>query len=225
MLTVISSMATRKVLAELATAYERKARVDVKVQSIGGVDAERRVEAGEAFDLVVLAGAAIDRLAAADRVRMDSLADVARSGMAVAVPAGAARPDIATEQALRNAVVRARRIGYSSGPSGTHLVRLIDRWGLAEMLTPRLLKAPPGMPVAGLLARGEVDLGFQQCSELLDMPGIDVVGALPKEIQEITVFRGGVCNASGQPAKTRELLAWLTAPETEPVKRRHGMEP
>jgi molybdate transport system substrate-binding protein len=225
MLTVISSLATRKVLAELAATHERKARVGVKVESIGGVDAERRVEEGEAFDLVVLAAAAIDRLTSADRAHRDSVADVARSGMAAAVPAGAAHPDIATEQALRNAIVRAKRICYSTGPSGTHLVRLIERWGLSEMLTPRLLRAPPGVPVAALLARGEADLGFQQCSELLDMPGIEVVGALPAQIQEITVFRGAVCAASKQAKEARELLAYLASAETGAVKRRYGMEP
>lgn len=224
-LTGISSLATRNLLAELAPAYERRARIGVRIDAIGGVDAERRVAEGEAFDLVVLAALAIDRLAGAGRVHAQTVVDVARSGMAIAVPAGSALPDIRDEAAVRNAIVRAKRVVYSTGPSGTHLMRLIERWGLSRMMEPRLLRAPPGVPVAALLARGEADLGFQQCSELLGMPGIEVVGAMPREIQETTVFRGAVCAASKQTNEARALLAYLISAETEAVKRRYGMEP
>ena len=139
--------------------------------SVGGVDAARRVSDGEPFDFVVLAADAIEKLAAAGRVDPGSRTDLARSGVAIAVAAGASRPDIGTESALRDAVLHARSIGYSTGPSGTHLVRLFERWGIAEAIAPRIVQASPGVPVATLVARGEVELGFQQLSELMQRAG------------------------------------------------------
>ena len=101
---------------------------------------------------------------------------------------------------MRDAVLAARRIGYSTGPSGRHLARLLERWGIASAIGPRLVEAPPGVPVGTLVARGDVDLGLQQLSELMHVPGVDVVGVLPPEIQEVTVFAGAVCARSAQPA-------------------------
>lgn len=128
-ITCISSMATRQVLAELATAYERRSGHHVAIESVGGVAAARRVEDSEPFDIVVLASDAIERLAAAGRVDSDSRVDLARSDVAIAVAAGAPRPDVGTEAAVRDAVLAARSIGYSTGPSGAHLTRLFERWG------------------------------------------------------------------------------------------------
>ena len=218
MLTGLSSMATRSVLDALAAAYEA---VPVKVESIGGVDVERRVAAGEACDFVVLAGATIERLATAGRVHREGSVDLARSGMAIAIPAGAARPDIGSEAAVRAAVASSRGVGYSTGPSGKYVLGLVDRWGLAA--STRLVEAPPGVPVATLLARGDADLGFQQMSELLDMPGIEIVGPMPPDIQLITVFRAAVCTASTHREATEALLRYFASPGTAAVKRRCGM--
>src|SRR6516162_2474440 len=162
----ISSIATRNVLLELGDAYGRQSGQRVTVESVGGVDAARRVQAGEAFDFVVLATDAIDKLTSSGRVDADSRINLARSGVAVAVKAGAPRPDISNESAVRQAVLAARSIGYSTGPSGVYLARLFERWGIAEAIAPRLVQAPPGVPVGSLIARGEVELGFQQLSEL-----------------------------------------------------------
>jgi molybdate transport system substrate-binding protein len=224
-ITGISSMATRQVLAELAEAYERQAGQRVAIESVGGVDAARRVESGEAFDFVVLASNAIEKLAAAGRVDAASRVDVARSGVAIAVQTGAARPDIATESALREALLAARTIGYSTGPSGTHLMRLFERWGIAATIAPRIVQAPPGVPVGTLVACGDVALGFQQLSELMHVPGIDVIGELPPEIQVVTVFSAAVCTASKRPETARSLLSFLASPEADAAKRRHGMDP
>ena len=221
----ISSIATRQVLLELAKAYERQSGQRVSIESVGGVDAARRVQEGEGFDFVVLAADAIDRLARSDRVDPESRIDLARSAVAVAVKAGAPRPDIGNDFAVRQAVLAARSIGYSTGPSGVHLARLFERWGIAETIAPRLVQAPPGVPVASLIARGKVDLGFQQLSELMHLGGIDVVGALPPEIQLVTVFTAAVCIASTRPQAAKALLSFLASPEAEAAKRRHGMEP
>jgi molybdate transport system substrate-binding protein len=224
-ITGISSMAMRHVLAELGDAYEQKSGQPISVVSAGGVDAARRVAEGEAFDFVVLAVDAIEQLAAGGRVDPGSRTDLARSAVAIAVAAGATRPDVSTESAIRDAVLSARSIGYSTGPSGAHLVRLFERWGIADAIAPRILQAPPGIPVGTLVARGDVELGFQQLSELMHLPGIDVVGPLPAEIQVETVFSAAVCTASNCPAAAKGWLSFLASPEGDAAKRRHGMEP
>jgi molybdate transport system substrate-binding protein len=215
----ISSMATRALLAELTAAYAQP----VTMESVGGVDAAKRVQAGEVFDVVVLASDAIDKLLAAGRVLTGSKVDLVHSGVAVAVKAGAAHPDIASQEAVKRAVLAAQTLGYSTGPSGVQLAKLFERWGIAQEIAPRIVTAPPGVPVGTLVARGEVALGFQQLSELMGLPGIDVLGPLPPAIQITTTFSAGVCAASAQPDAARALLAFLASPATAQTKHRHGM--
>lgn len=221
----ISSMATRHVLAELADAYERRSGQRVAVESVGGVDAARRVQGGEVFDFVVLAADAIGQLGRSARIDPLSRTDLARSGVAIAVAGGTRKPDVGNELAIRHAVLAARTVGYSTGPSGAHLARLFERWGIAETIAPRIVQAPPGVLVGALVARGEVELGFQQLSELMHLPGIDVIGFLPPEIQCVTVFSAAVCTTSTRPEVARALLSFMASPEADGAKRRHGMEP
>ena len=218
-------MAMRDVLAELGDAYELRSRQRVAIISVGGVEAVRRVNEGEAFDFIVLATDAIEQLANDGKIVASSRTDLARSGVAIAVAADAPRPDVSSESALHDAVLRARSIGYSTGPSGAHLARLIERWGIADVIAPRIIQAPPGIPVGALVACGDVELGFQQLSELLHLPGIDVIGLLPPEIQMVTVFSAAICTASSRNAAAHALLAFLASPEAQAAKRRHGMEP
>jgi len=224
-ITGISSMAMGNVLAELGHAYEQQSGQPVAIASTGGVDAARRVADGEGFDFVVLAADAIEKLATVGRVDPASRIDLAHSRVAIAVAAGAPRPDIASEAAIRDAILRARTIGYSTGPSGAHLVRLFERWGIADAIAPRIVQPSPGLPVGTLVARGDVELGFQQLSELMHLPGIDVIGLLPPEIQMETVFSAAVCTASNCPAAAKALLSFLASPEADATKRHHGMEP
>lgn len=222
---VISSMATRRLLAELVAAFEAQSDLKVELESVGGVDAAKRVKAGELFDVVVLAGTAIDALIVDGHVVADSRVDVATSPVAVAVRAGTPHPDISSPDAVRNAVLAAECIGYSTGPSGTHLIRLFEQWGIADAVNDRLIVPPPGVPVAALVAKGEIALGFQQFSELSGVHGVEVIGMLPAEIQSLTVFAGGVTRTSPTPAAARQLLAFMASPETADIKRRHGMDP
>jgi molybdate transport system substrate-binding protein len=223
--TGISSMAMRRVLAELGDVYEQQSGQPVVIVSVGGVDAARRVDDGEAFDFVVLAADAIAKLAAGGRVDPQSRTDLARSPVAIAVAAGATSPDVSSESAIRDAVGRARSIGYSTGPSGEHLARLFKRWGIADLTAPRIVQAPPGVPVGTLVARGDVELCFQQLSELMHVPGVDVIGLLPPEIQVTTVFSAAVCKASNCPVAAGALLSFFASSEADAAKRRHGMEP
>jgi len=224
-LRLISSMATRQVLADLVNLFEASSPQRVSVESVGGVDAAKRVRAGEAFDLVVLAANAIDELMAAGRLVAGSRVDLVRSGVAIAVRAGAPRPDIGSEEAVRRAVVAARNLSYSTGPSGVHLAKLFERWGIAEQLKRRIVQAPPGVPVGTLVARGEVELGFQQLSELMNLPGIDVLGPLPPAIQIITTFSGGVAQTSARPDAARAVLEFMASPAVAAIKQKQGMEP
>ncbi len=218
-------MATRALLADLVAQYQETHAQPVDCESVGGVDAARRVQTGEAFDLVMLAANAIEQLLAAGKLVAGSRVDLVRSGVAVAVKAGAARPDIASEEAVKLAILGARSISYSTGPSGVHLAQLFERWGIAEAIKARIKQAPPGVPVGSLVAAGEVELGFQQLSELMSLPGIQVLGPLPPAIQIITVFSAGVSVTSTQRDGARALLEFMGSTEADDVKRRSGMEP
>ena len=222
-ITGISSMATKGLLAELAQAYEQRSGRTVAIEAVGGVDAAKRVQAGEPFDVVVLASDAIDKLLATGHLAAGSKVDLVRSGVSVAVRAGALRPDIGSEEALKRAVLAARTVGYSTGPSGVQLAKLFERWGIAEQLRERIVTAPPGVPVGALVARGEVELGFQQLSELMHLEGIDVLGPLPEPVQIVTTFSAGVGAKAAQPDAARALLDYMASPAADAAKRRQGM--
>jgi molybdate transport system substrate-binding protein len=223
-LTGISSMATRRILGELARRYEAESGVAVDVRSMGGVDAAKLVRAGEVVDMVVLASNVMAQLEAEGHVLAGSVRGFTRSGMAVAIRAGSERPDIGSAEAVRRAVMAARSVGYSTGPSGDHLLKLCAQWGMPADAE-RLVKAPPGVPVGKLVADGDADLGFQQLSELIHAPGVQVVGPLPPEIQATTIFSAGVSATSGHPAETEALIAFLASPDADALKRDEGMEP
>lgn len=224
-LTGISSMATNQILAELAALYECKRPARVAIESVGGVDAAKRVAAGERFDVVWLASDAIDRLDAAGHVVTGSRVDLMRSDIWVAVRAGATRPDIGSEQSVRDAVRSARTLGCSTGPSGVHVANLFERWGIAGEIAPRIVQAPPGVPVGALIAQGEIELGFQQRSELVCIGGVDAIGPLPEAIQKTTIFSGAICATSTQREAAQALLAFMASPTSADAKRRRGMEP
>ena len=224
-LTGISSMATRQLLAELAVQYTARHGRVLAMESVGGVDAARRVRAGEAFDVVVLASDAIDNLIASGHLVAGSKVDLARSPVAIAVRAGAPQPAVTTEDAVRQAVLAASSISYSTGPSGVFLTTLFERWGITQAIASRLVQAPPGVPVGTLVARGEVELGFQQLSELMHLDGIRVIGTLPRDIEFITTFSAALCPSSAQADAVREMLQLMTSPAAAAAKRRQGMEP
>jgi len=218
-------MATRQLLADLMAQFHASTGQTVEVESVGGVDAAKRVQAGEAFDVVALASNAIEQLTQAGKVVSGSRVDLVQSGVAIAVQAGAARPDISTEAALKAAVLAAPSLSYSTGPSGVALAKLFERWGIAEQIQPRIVTPPPGTPVGSLVADGKVALGFQQLSEMMNLPGIDVLGPMPAEVQIITTFSAGVASVSTRADEARALLAFLASPATAETKRRNGMDP
>lgn len=224
-LKAISSMATRLLLSDLCADFEQRTGQAVQVTSVGGVDAAKRVQNGEPFDLVFLASDALAKLAQAGHVLAQSVVPLVHSGVAVAVPAGAPVPDLSSEAALKQAVCEASVVGYSTGPSGVALLALFEAWGLLPQLQGRLLQAPAGVPVGQLVAQGQVTLGFQQLSELLHVPGITLAGPLPEAVQINTTFCGALGVHGQQHEMARELLRFMTSSQVDETKRRQGMRP
>jgi len=223
-LTLISSMATREVLGDLAIAYQRSAKEEIRTEAAGGVDVAKRVRAGEAVDIVVLASDVIDKLIGEGKLLTGSRVDLVQSGVAVAVRAGARKPDIGNEEAVKGAVRNAKTLSYSTGPSGVYLEKMFARWGILEDIRSRIVVPPPGVPVASLVASGAAELGFQQMSELLNRPGIEVIGPLPAAIQTVTVFSGGISSACARPEAARALLRFMASAAAAAVKQRYGLD-
>jgi molybdate transport system substrate-binding protein len=225
-ITGISSMATRQVLAELAARYREATGRTVSIEAVGGVDAAKRVRAGEGFDLVILADDVIEKLEAEGHLVAGSRSAFVRSPMAMAVRTGAPRPNIGSDEAAMAALTGARSIGYSTGPSGTHLLAVLKSWGLDAAIDPgRFVQAKPGIPVAALVAGGEAEIGVQQLSEFLGEAGIEIVGLLPPPVQSVTTFSIGVGARSTHVEAARAVVAYLNASEAAKTKRRFGMEP
>jgi molybdate transport system substrate-binding protein len=227
-LTSISSMATKSALAALIQSYTVKTGIPVSALSIGGVDAAKRIVAGEAFDLVLLATDAIDKLIASGHVQSGSRVDWVKSPVAVAIAADAANEvltDISSEAAVRAAVVACTSISYSTGPSGTYLASMFERWGMSDLVKAKLVVPAPGVPVGSLIASGQVALGFQQLTELMGVQGIQILGNLPEDIACITTFSSGITTASptAHVEAARAFQTYLASDEVESIKHAQGM--
>jgi molybdate transport system substrate-binding protein len=225
MLKGISSMATRQLLSELLALYAQQGGCQMALESVGGVDAAKRVQAGEVLDVVFLASDAIDKLIASGQLDGSTKVNLADSGVALAVRAGAQEPDISSAEAVRQAVLDARCISYSTGPSGVALAKLFEAWGIAGQLQGRIVTPPPGVPVGTLVAKGEVELGFQQLSELIHLKGISLLGNLPDAIQITTTFSAAIAKASPNAAQAGALLQFLRSDQAAAAIRKQGMEP
>lgn len=224
----ITSMATRAVLAELAVKARKAGLPSFEIESVGGIDAAARVSTGEAFDLVFLAMDTMSRLAASGHVDARSVTPLLVSPVALAVPsrtgvaerpAGVAFPNAS---ALRSGLREAAHIGHSTGPSGSAFLRMIEEWGMAAELADRLVQAPPGVPVAKLLAERKVDLGLQQLSELVGAPGIRILGVLPEDCRTDTVFAGAVARTAVDAEQPRAILEFLGSSAVSEIKIAHN---
>jgi len=222
-LKLLSSMAPKAYLAAAIELFERSYADRVVAEAAGGVDVAQRIASGEAVDVVVLSDDAIDKLQAGGHVARDGRMPLMSSGIAVAVKAGAAFPEICNEAAVRAAVLISSSLSYSTGPSGRYLESLFARWGILETIRARIVVPPAGTPVAELVANGRAALGFQQLSEMLHAPGIRVVGGLPEDIQQETVFSGGVTSVSTRGSEARQLLRYLESPALGPLRVKFGM--
>ena len=172
-----------------------------------------------------MAGPALDGLIKQGKIVAGSRVDLVKSGVGVAVRAGAPRPDISSGEALKRTLLAAKSVGYSQGPSGVYIEGLFQRLGIADALKPKSKQTQPGNPVGVLIARGEAEIGFQQISELLPIAGIDYLGPLPPDIQHVTVFAAGLHAGAKEAEAAKALVKFLTAPAAVPVIKKHGLEP
>jgi len=222
---VLGTPGVREIYNELVPQFERATGHKVTIEWAGTVDVTKRIGGGETVDLVIMARNSLDELTRQGRIVAASRVNIAKSGMGVAVRAGTTKPDISSGDAVKALMLSAQSIAYSSGPSGVYLERLVQRMGIADAIKAKMKQIPPGGAVGEWVARGDAEIGFHQVSELIPVKGIDIVGPLPPDIQEITVFGAGVHAGATQPDGAKALAAWLAAPEAAAVIRKHGMEP
>jgi molybdate transport system substrate-binding protein len=184
-----------------------------------------RLQRGEPADLLIMASSALDELIKQGKVVPGSRVDLARSSISMVVRAGAPKPDISSVDALRRALLAAKSVAYSDSASGIHIrTEVFPRLGIAEQMKSKAREIP-GEPVGQVVARGEAEIGFQQLSELLPVPGIQIVGPLPPELQKITIFAAGITTDARAPEAARALIQFLASSATYPVIRKSGLEP
>jgi molybdate transport system substrate-binding protein len=222
---VLSTQATEQSYRELVPQFERATGHKVTTIFTGTLDADKRLETGETYDLLIMSSPSIDEHLKDGRLVAGSRADLAKSGVAVGVKAGAKKPDIGSTDALKKSVLAAKSIGYSTGPSGNIVMRLFQRLGVLEEIKPKLKQTATGVFVGSIIASGEVEIGFQQISELSQFAGVDYVGPLPADIQEYTTFSSGILKGAKEAEPASALVRFLTSPDAAPVYRRRGMEP
>jgi molybdate transport system substrate-binding protein len=224
-ITVLASAAVKEAYNELVPGFERSTEHKVATTWAGTVDMLKRLQGGEVFDIVIMAGPAIDDFIKQGKIVPGSRVDLAKSGVGVAVKTGAAKPDISSGDAVKRAMLAAKSIAYSTGPSGVYMAALFQRMGIADEIKGKVKITPPGVPVGELIARGEAEIGFQQVSELLPVAGIDMIGPLPPDVQQITVFAGGIHTGATHADAAKALLQFLSAPAAAPVLKKKGLEP
>lgn len=222
---MLAAGAVKDAFLEIVPQFESASGNKVAATWTGSADIRKRIAAGEAFDFVIVGALDIDAFVKDGKMMPGSRVDIARSGVGVAVKAGSARPDISSSDAVRKALLSARTVAYSTGPSGVHVRRLFERLGIADQMRDKSRQTPPGVRVAGLLANGEAELGFQQVSELVHEAGIDFLGPLPAEIQNITIYSSGIPRDSKTPEPAKALQEFLSTPGAAIVFRKNGMEP
>jgi len=222
---VVASNAVKEAYVEIVSAFEKSSGHRVTTTWGGTEGINKRISGGEVVDIVIIAAPNIDNLISGGKLVKGSRTDFARSGIGIAVRTGLPKPDVSSADAVKRAVLAANSVAYSSGPSGFYLGDLFQKMGIADQIKGKVLQPPSGVQVGELVARGEADLGFQQISELLHVPGIDYLGPLPVGIQKITVFSAGLHTAAPTPDAAKALMKFLTSPEAAPIIRRTGMEP
>jgi molybdate transport system substrate-binding protein len=222
---VMALAAVKEAYLELVPQFEQSSKHKVVTIWSGTADMMKRLKAGETVDLVIMAANSLDELTQLGKIVPGTRVDLAKSRVGVAVRAGTPKPDISSGDAVKRALLSAKSIGYSTGTSGVYLDGLFQRMGIADQLKPKLKQPPSGASVGEMIARGEVEIGFQQISELIHVAGIDFLGPLPPDIQQISVFSSGIHTGATEPGAARELVRFLTSPAAVTVMKKNGLEP
>lgn len=226
-LKVLTAGAFKPVVAALAPVFEGQTGHTVRIDNDTAGALARRIGNGEAFDVVVLTPAAMEPLEQAGRVARGSSVRLARVAIGVAVKQGAPLPAIGSESALRQALLAARAVAYidpaAGGSSGIYLAQLFQRMGIAAQIAPKAVLVPGGL-VAQRLVSGEADLALHQISEILAVPGVTLVGPIPAEVQNYTVYAGGLAATSADLPAARAFLELLAGERAKTVLKDKGME-
>lgn len=222
---VLSTQATEEAYRELVPQFEKATGHKVTTVFTGTLDAQKRLAAGESYDMIIMAGPAIDAQVKAGKVAAGSRVDIAKSGVGVGVPKGAPKPDVSTTDALKKTLLAAKSIGYSTGPSGVYMINLFEKLGVADQVKEKLKQTPTGVFVGTIIASREVEVGFQQVSELSNFSGVDYVGPLPADVQHTTVFSSGMIVDGKEADAAKALVKFLTTPEAGAAFKKRGMEP
>jgi molybdate transport system substrate-binding protein len=223
---VLASNGVKASLEELAPAFERQTGHKLAVTFGLAAVLKRQIEAGEAFDVAVLTEAGIDDLAKQGKVDGASRASIARSGVGIGIKQGAARADIGTPEALKQTLLGAKSIAWAKeGQSGIYFAGLLERMGIAEQMKPKIVPASQGSEVGKLVVEGKVQYGVILVNELMAVPGVEVLGPLPPELQSYTVFHAGVGAASKDAAAAKALIEFLRAASSRAVFKAKGQEP
>lgn len=222
---MISTQAIEEAYKELVGRFEKATGHKVNTFFSGTLNVQKKLADGELYDMIIMAGPAIDEQIKLGKALAGSRVDLAKSGTGLAVRKGAPKPDISSVEALKKTLLTVKTIGYSTGPSGVYMLTVFERLGIAEQVKPKLRQTPSGVFVGTLIADGDAEVGFQQIAELVHFAGIDYVGALPGELQRMTMFSAGIHSGAKQADAARALVKFLTAPAAAPVIRKHGLEP
>jgi len=221
---VLSSIATKEAYLELVPQFESATGHRIATTWAGTTAIMQRMAAGERYDLIVISSTELDDLIRQGKVVAGSRVDLAKSGIGIAVRAGTPRPDVRSSAGLKQALLAAKTIGYTSGPSGVYMAGLIEKMGIAAEVKPKHRGVPSGGTIGTIVASGGAEIGFQQVSELVHIPGIDYIGPLPPDIQCVTVFSCGLQAGASQPDAAKALMAFLTTPAAKNVMTKHGLE-
>jgi molybdate transport system substrate-binding protein len=222
---VLSTQATEEAYRELVPQFEKASGHKVTTIFTGTLDANRRLAAGETYDLLIMSAPSIDEHIKAGRVVPGSRVDLAKSGVGVGVKAGASKPDISTTEALKKTLLAVKSIGYSTGPSGVYILGLFHRLGIADEIKGKLKQTPTGVFVGSIIASGDAEIGFQQVSELSHFAGVDYVGPLPADIQQLATFSSGIMAGAKEADAANALVKFITAPAAAAAFTKRGMEP
>jgi molybdate transport system substrate-binding protein len=224
-ITVLSSNGFKAALQDLAPQFEKATGHQLAISYSVSAELKRRIDGGELFDLVIITPAQIDDLIKTGRIVASTRAPLARAGMALAVRRGAPKPDVHTVDTLKGALIASKSIAFAKeGTGGVFLMALLKRLGLLEQMTPKFKPTTTGDEVSQAVARGEAELGVLPLSEILPVPGVEVAGSFPAEVQDYAVMIGGISTGASHSAAARALLDFLASPAALPVIEKKGME-
>ncbi len=222
---LMTTGAVEQIMKGLIPSFERASGHKVSMTVLGTGGAVDRIKTGTFADLILLGPPALNELAQAGKLDARTITPAFRSRIGLAVRAGAPKPDITTADALKKALLDAKSIGYSIGPSGEYFSKVVVvKLGIADQLKPKMTNVRGG-PVGMGVARGEVEIGIHQIAELMPIAGIDIVGDLPAELNTTIVYGTGLTTMVKQPDAAKELVKYLSLQSSVPVIKKNGMDP